>query len=130
RRRRGPDRLHDLADLALATVTDAEPELGALLAAALLPGLDPGDPFHRELAETALAHLDHGGRIEPTAAALHVHGNTVKYRVRRLQELTGRPLPAPADGAAVARAAHLWWALRHWLDAPAPGDRCTRRPRP
>ncbi|MFD0903776.1 helix-turn-helix domain-containing protein, partial [Actinomadura sediminis] len=109
--------LRDLADLALATVTDAEPELGGLLAAALLRGLDPADPFHRELAETALVHLDHGGRIEPTAAALHVHGNTVKYRVRRLQELTGRPPLDPSDGAAVARTAHLWWALRHWLAA-------------
>ncbi|GGV28167.1 hypothetical protein GCM10010182_58900 [Actinomadura cremea] len=109
--------MRDLADLALATVTDAEPELGGVLAAALLGGLDPGDPFHRELAETALAHLDRGGRIEPTAAALHVHGNTVKYRLRRLQEVTGRPLLDPADGAAVARTAHLWWALRHWLAA-------------
>ncbi|MEU8341422.1 helix-turn-helix domain-containing protein [Spirillospora sp. NPDC048832] len=105
----------ELADLALLTATAAEPELGGLLADALLSGLDPGEPFHRELAETALAYLDHGGRIEPTAAALHVHGNTVKYRIRRFQELTGRPLPDPAGGAAVARTANRWWALHRWL---------------
>ncbi|TDB87518.1 PucR family transcriptional regulator [Actinomadura sp. KC216] len=104
-----------LADLALLTATDAEPELGGLLAGALLAGLDPDEPFHRELAETGLAYLDHGGRIEPTAAALHVHGNTVKYRVRRLQELTGRPLLDPSGGTAVSRAAHWWWALHRWL---------------
>ena len=109
-----------LADLALLTATEAEPELGGLLAAALLAGLDPADPFHRELAETALAYLDHGGRIGPAAAALHVHGNTVKYRVRRLRELTGRPLHDPAGGAAVARTAHWWWALRRWLADAAP----------
>ncbi|MFA1550397.1 helix-turn-helix domain-containing protein [Actinomadura chokoriensis] len=107
--------MRELADLALLTVTEAEPELGGLLAAALLAGLDPDEPFHRELAETGLAYLDHGGRIEPTAAALHVHGNTVKYRIRRLQELTGRPLHDPAGGAAVARAANWWWALHRWL---------------
>ena len=55
------------------------------------------------------------GDIEFTAAALHVHGNTVKYRIRRLQELTGRPLLDPSSGAAVERAAHWWWALRRWL---------------
>ncbi|CNF88506.1 regulator of polyketide synthase expression [Mycobacterium tuberculosis] len=107
--------LRELADLALITAAEAEPELGGLLAAALLAGLDRDDPFHLELAETALAYLDHGGRIEPTAAALHVHGNTVKYRIRRLQELTGRPLSDPADGSAVARAAHWWWALHRWI---------------
>ncbi|MFA1544188.1 helix-turn-helix domain-containing protein [Actinomadura monticuli] len=111
--------LRELADLALLTVTEAEPEFGGLLAAALLPGLDPDEPFHRELAETGLAYLDHGGRIEPTAAALHVHGNTVKYRIRRLRELTGRPLYDPSDGAAVARTANWWWALHRWLAAAA-----------
>ncbi|MGI5201927.1 helix-turn-helix domain-containing protein [Spirillospora sp. CA-108201] len=107
--------MRELADLALLTATEAEPELGGLLAAALLPGLDPGEPFHRELAETALAYLDHGGRIEPTAEALHVHGNTVKYRIRRFQELAGRPLLDPAAGAAVSRTANWWWALHRWL---------------
>ncbi|MEW2354727.1 helix-turn-helix domain-containing protein [Spirillospora sp. NPDC029432] len=108
--------LRPLTDLALVTVTAAEPELGRLLAARLLGGLDPADPFHRELAETALELLDHGGRIEPTAAALHVHGNTVKYRLRRFQELTGGNPAAPEN--AVAHAAHWWWALREWIARP------------
>src|SRR5690606_24286342 len=90
--------LRALTGRALLTAAEGEPELGALLAAELPAGLDPGDPFHVELAETGLAYLDHGGRIEPTAAALHVHGNTVKYRIRRLQELTGRPLLDPSPG--------------------------------
>lgn len=107
--------MRELADLALLTVTEAEPELGGLLATALLAGLDPDEPFHLELAETGLAYLDHGGRIGPTAAALHVHGNTVKYRIRRLRELTGRPLMDPSGGAAVPRAANWWWALHRWL---------------
>lgn len=110
--------LRHLTDLALLTATASEPDLGRLLADGLLDGLDRADPFHRRLAETALAHLDHGGRIEATAAALHVHGNTVKYRVRRLHELTGGSFAESGDGDAVARAAHRWWALRAWLDDP------------
>ncbi|MFC4913868.1 helix-turn-helix domain-containing protein [Actinomadura gamaensis] len=113
--RAGLTGLRRLGDLALLTAADGEPDLGRLLADALLAALDPRDPFHRELAETALAYLDHGSRIEPAAAALHVHGNTVKYRLRRLRELTGRPLAA----ASVADTAHWWWALRTWLDVPA-----------
>ncbi|WP_030168263.1 helix-turn-helix domain-containing protein [Spirillospora albida] len=109
--------LRALTDLALLTAADAEPELGGLLAADLLHGLDRDDPFHVELAVTALAYLDHGGRVAPTAAALHVHGNTVKYRVRRFKELTGEPLLDASGGAAVPRAANRWWALRHWLGA-------------
>ncbi|MGI8331263.1 helix-turn-helix domain-containing protein [Actinomadura scrupuli] len=106
-----------LTDLALVTATAAEPELGRLLAADLLGALDPGEVFHHELVATALAYLDHGGRIEPTAAALHVHPNTVKYRVRRLQELTGHPLGGPGGGA-VTDTAQWWWALRTWPGEP------------
>jgi hypothetical protein len=111
----GPHGLWELADLALATAVAAQPELGRLLAENRLSGLRHTEAFHGELAETALAYLDHAGKVEATAAALHVHPNTVKYRIRRLQELTGRPL-APATGTAVADAAHWWWALRSWLD--------------
>ncbi|WP_285693541.1 helix-turn-helix domain-containing protein [Actinomadura sp. NBRC 104412] len=124
--------LRRLTDLALPAVTEDEPELGRLLSARFLDGLDPDDPFHRELAETALAFLDHGGRVEATAAALHVHGNTVKYRVRRFQELTGTALtgtaltgtaltgtgPTGGEGSAVVLAAHRWWALRDWIRRP------------
>jgi hypothetical protein len=106
--------LRTLTDLALPAIIEDEPELGRLLADRLLDGLNPDDPFHRELAETALAFLDHGGRVEATAAALHVHGNTVKYRVRRLNELTGTAL----TGGPVMNAAHLWWALREWIRRP------------
>ncbi|MCO5998374.1 helix-turn-helix domain-containing protein [Actinoallomurus rhizosphaericola] len=110
----GEQGLHRLPDLALAVATSGAPDLGRLLADGLLDGLDPADDFHRQLAETALAYLDNDKRIEPTAGALHVHPNTVKYRVRRFGDITGRCL-APPTGAAVAHSAHWWWALRTWL---------------
>jgi DNA-binding PucR family transcriptional regulator len=100
----------DLTSLALPTAVHAQPELGRLLAAQLLPALDPTDPFHRELARTAIAYLDHGAHIDLTAAALHVHPNTVKYRIRRLQDLTTHQLTGP-----LLYCAHLWWALQVWL---------------
>jgi DNA-binding PucR family transcriptional regulator len=90
----------------------------------LLPGLDPVNPFHRQLAETVLAYLDHSQRLESTAAALHVHPNTVKYRIRRFAELTGRP-PVLRNGSAIEDGAHWWWALRTWLLIPPGQERPT-----
>ncbi|GGU92767.1 hypothetical protein GCM10010260_29390 [Streptomyces filipinensis] len=101
-----------LTALALPTALAAQPELGRLLAAELLPALDPADPFHRELARTAVAYLDHGARIGPTASAVHVHPNTVKFRLRRLRDLTGHELTG-----SLVHCAHLWWALRVWLSS-------------
>lgn len=42
-----------------------------------------------ELAQTLATFFDSGGSIEATARALYVHANTVRYRLRRVQEVTG-----------------------------------------
>ena len=42
-----------------------------------------------EVVETLTAYLDQGGSIEGTARVLYVHPNTVRYRLRRVLDLTG-----------------------------------------
>lgn len=42
-----------------------------------------------ELLATLVAFVDEGGAIEAAARALFVHPNTVRYRLRRIQEVTG-----------------------------------------
>lgn len=42
-----------------------------------------------EVVETLTAYLDQGGSIEGTARVLYVHPNTVRYRLKRVLELTG-----------------------------------------
>ncbi len=113
-RRRGLCGLRRLVDLAPALAADAYPRLGDLLADDLLAGLNPRDEFHRLLAETAAAYLTHGGRADRTAAALHVHPNTVKHRLRRLGELTGFD-PVPDQDDALGTAIRWSWALQTWL---------------
>jgi hypothetical protein len=107
--------LRHLTDLVLPLTAGAHPALGTMLAAERLAALDPADPFHRLLATTALAYLEHGGRADLTAASLHVHTNTVKHRLRRLAELTGFGEPPPDPGDALADALRWWYAVRDWL---------------
>ena len=51
------------------------------------------------LMGTLAAFLEHDGSWSRTAKALHVHVNTVHYRARRIEELTGRSLVRLADQA-------------------------------
>ena len=68
---------------------------GARLARALLEPLLAGRPdVRREHLATLRAVLDHAGLAE-AAAALGVHRNTVAYRVRRIETLTGWRLGDP-----------------------------------
>lgn len=43
----------------------------------------------RDLAETLATFFDSGSSIEATARAQYVHPNTVRYRLRRIREITG-----------------------------------------
>ena len=47
------------------------------------------------MRETALAYLDHQGNAVAMARALHLHPQTVRYRVNRLRELLGEQLDDP-----------------------------------
>jgi DNA-binding PucR family transcriptional regulator len=49
------------------------------------------------LTETLDAYLDCGGAIEACARVLFVHPNTVRYRLRRIADFTGRDPTQPRD---------------------------------
>lgn len=78
------------------------PDQAAALAAAILgpvlvlPGHD-----RSVLLETAHTWLTAEGSSSVAAEQLHLHRNTVRYRLRRIEELTGRDLAKPVDAAEV-----------------------------
>lgn len=109
----GRSGLHDLTDLAAELALAEQPLLGAHLSRLLLGALDPADDFHRQLARTAKTFLDHGRRLDQTAAALFTHPNTVRYRLDRLQQITGGRLGEA--GAGPLHTLRWWWALTTWL---------------
>ena len=81
-----------LADL----VVHRDPELLASLAALRLAPLDAlRDSSRERFAETLLAWLQHRGERQHVAAALHVHPQTVGYRLGRLREMFGAALEDP-----------------------------------
>ncbi|MEV7911240.1 helix-turn-helix domain-containing protein [Streptomyces griseus] len=59
---------------------------------ALGPLADDTNPSHRMLLETLEVFLAHNGSWARTAEALHLHVNTVHYRIQRVEMLTGRDL--------------------------------------
>jgi PucR C-terminal helix-turn-helix domain/GGDEF-like domain len=60
--------------------------------ARVLGGLCADDPNSAELRRTVQVFLQHGGSFTEAAARLHLHKNTVHYRVKKAEQLRGRPL--------------------------------------
>lgn len=58
----------------------------------------------KELLETCVGFLDSGSSTEATARALFIHPNTVRYRVKRIQDITGYN-PSDAREAYILRMA-------------------------
>jgi DNA-binding PucR family transcriptional regulator len=74
---------------------EAREPLRDLRAMALAPleGLTPA--ARDRMTETLRAYLDHRGNAPAMAEALHVHPQTVRYRLRKLRDLFGAALDDP-----------------------------------
>lgn len=72
------------------------------------------------LTETLDAYLDCGGAIEACARKLFVHPNTVRYRLRRIADFTGRDPTVPRD-AYVLRVAATVGHLAYQTQQSSPG---------
>ena len=89
----------------LLSMTD--PDALRAFADALLAPLDAYDREHDgELIGSLQAFLQHNARWETAAAQLFVHRHTLRYRMRKVEELTGRDLSSSFDRM------EFWLALR------------------
>jgi purine catabolism regulator len=85
----------------------AEPDALRAFADAMLAPLDAYDRDHGgELQASLRAFLQHNARWETAAAELFVHRHTLRYRMRKVEELTGRDLSSSFDRM------EFWLALR------------------
>jgi purine catabolism regulator len=85
----------------------ADPDALRAFADAMLAPLDAYDRARDgELIGSLQAFLQHNARWETAAAQLFVHRHTLRYRMRKVEELTGRDLTSSFDRM------EFWLALR------------------
>lgn len=96
----------ELGDLSWRVAVASEPELGELLIEKYLA------PLHRQsaqfgalLEETLQAYLSADGKLRSVADGIHIHENTLRYRLRRFEMITGYSL------ASSRVAFEVLWAL-------------------
>jgi hypothetical protein len=93
----GDGGLVNARDHLAALILLGDRELAQALAADRLgPVLELPDPERERLLDTLRGWLDHQRHTPAVAAELHVHPQTVRYRIARLRELLGDALETPA----------------------------------
>ena len=92
-------------ELLLATAPDEARR--AFRTSLLAPLLDYDADHGTELVRTLRVFLDCSGSWTKAAEAMFVHVNSLRYRIRRVEELTGRDLGSLADQAALLLALRL-----------------------
>jgi hypothetical protein len=88
----------------VAVVTDDE--VGDALQPRYVRPLEDLGAAGELVLDTVDRYLGNDSRLDPTARQLHVHANTVRYRLGRYEQLTGGSLRATET------LVEVWWALR------------------
>lgn len=97
---RGSRAVAQFEETPLRVLAAAAPDAAGELARAVLgPVLDLPAQDRSTLLETLRSWFEAGGSAVETGKRIFCHPNTVRYRLRRLQEHTGRSLDDPAGAA-------------------------------
>jgi DNA-binding PucR family transcriptional regulator len=80
-------------DVAIAALLTEQSEDVQRWIVRVLGALAADDPGRRLLRETVRVCLESAGSCTPAVAQLYLHKNTGYYRIRKAEELLGRPLP-------------------------------------
>jgi len=95
---------HDLAGLSLRAAVVADADVGAALRRRYLDPLSESGSG-AEIITTLREYLAAGSHVDTAAERLHIHANTLRYRLARFEELTGAHLRGPLT------AFEVWWAV-------------------
>lgn len=105
-----PDRAvataRDLGSYAFLLETQSRPALESFVRAVLGPLLEHDEARSSELVRSTRAFIESGGRWEQGADVLGIHRHTLRYRVRKAEDLLGRDLSRAEDRLEV------WLALK------------------
>lgn len=92
-------------DLRLLPAVLSEQEIGERLVQRYVTPVLLKRSTGQALLDTIACYLRHDRRVEATAAALHLHVNSLRYRLRLFEALTGADLRRTDD------LIEIWWAL-------------------
>jgi DNA-binding PucR family transcriptional regulator len=84
------DRAVTLDEVLVDHIYRSSPCADRILAETMRPLIEYDRAHHGSFVTTLRAYLDAGLNLTRTAKAVHVHPNTVEYRLRRIRELSGR----------------------------------------
>jgi hypothetical protein len=104
-------------ELALRAAVVQDPAVGEALLEKYVVPLRSAGALADELLVSVRVYLEHGGRRDAAARALHLHPNTLGYRIGRFVHFTGADLE---DHQVLAE---LWWLCRHLEVAGNPASR-------
>ncbi|WP_067689002.1 PucR family transcriptional regulator [Nocardia jejuensis] len=83
-----------------------------------LRALADDEGTNRQLLESLSAYFQAGAVLDDAAASLHVHVNTLRYRMKKVQELSGLDL-RDADAMLLSQLELRRWQLRRGTRTPA-----------
>jgi DNA-binding PucR family transcriptional regulator len=108
-RRASPSGVTVFGDSPLAVAAVSAPEVTNKLAKIILgPFGDLSTDERDVLLDTFRAWVDNNGSVTDAAAQLYCHPNTVRYRLRRVEERTGRSLSVPRELAELCLAVEIY----------------------
>ena len=93
-------------DLGLAPAVLADRDIGDVLAARIIEPVISQGRSGVVLLDTVTRYLENDLRLEVTAEQMFLHVNTVRYRLRRFEEMTNTSLRHVDD------LVEIWWAIR------------------
>jgi PucR C-terminal helix-turn-helix domain/GGDEF-like domain/GAF domain len=97
-------------DSVLAVAAVSAPEVTQKLADTVLSRFDDLPADERDvLFDTFRAWMDSEGSVAKAAVQLCCHANTVRYRLRRIEERTGRSLSTPQGLTELCLAFEIYW---------------------
>jgi hypothetical protein len=112
-------RLRCFDDTPIAVLVAASPDAATAIAQNVLgPVLELPEHDRNTLLDTFEAWLRNAGSINDTARELYCHPNTVRYRLRKLVEYTGRPVEDPAATSELNAALQAWRLVGHDMNYP------------
>jgi PucR-like helix-turn-helix protein/diguanylate cyclase with GGDEF domain len=109
-------------DVELVAMLRSIPQEAAAFVRRVLGGLADDDRGNAGLRETLLAVLEADGDLRPVSAAMHVHRNTLRYRLAKAEERLGYRIGE--------RRADLTVALRYLRSVPQPRMHGSTAPSP